>query len=83
VIEFVASGFRKDRIWVRRVRAERRMYDVMIAIDRLPKPVASMGDGCITAGDDANGNEAVMSPLSTAGIVALEAVALVISECLR
>jgi len=70
VIEFMASDFHKDRIWMRRVRAEKRMYDVMIAIDNS----ASMGDGCIKAGDDANGNEAV-----TAGVVALDAVALVMS----
>ena len=55
---------------MRRVRAEKRMYDVMIAIDNS----ASMRDGCIKTGDDANGNEAV-----TAGVVALDAVALVIS----
>jgi midasin len=33
VIEFVASDFRRDRIWLRRVRPEKRSYDVLIAID--------------------------------------------------
>lgn len=42
VIEFVASDFRKDKIWMRRVRAERRAYDVMVAID----DSASMSEGC-------------------------------------
>lgn len=41
VIEFVASDFRKDRIWMRRVRAEKRAYDVMMAID----DSASMAEG--------------------------------------
>jgi len=33
VIEFYASEFRKDRIWLRRVQPDRRSYDVLIAID--------------------------------------------------
>ncbi|GJD10717.1 Midasin [Galdieria sulphuraria] len=33
VIEFYASDFRKDRIWLRRVQPDRRSYDVLIAID--------------------------------------------------
>lgn len=33
VIEFVASDFRKDRIWLRRVRPDKRSYDVILAID--------------------------------------------------
>ncbi|CDF38039.1 AAA ATPase containing von Willebrand factor type A (vWA) domain and P-loop containing nucleoside triphosphate region [Chondrus crispus] len=33
VIEFVASDFRKDRIWLRRVRPDKRSYDVLLAID--------------------------------------------------
>lgn len=33
VIEFVASDFRKDRIWLRRVRPNKRSYDVLLAID--------------------------------------------------
>jgi midasin (ATPase involved in ribosome maturation) len=33
VIEFVASDFHRDRIWLRRVRPEKRSYDVLIAID--------------------------------------------------
>lgn len=33
VIEYVASDFRKDRIWLRRTKADKRSYDVMIAID--------------------------------------------------
>lgn len=33
VIEYVASDFRKDRIWLRRTKADKRSYDVMVAID--------------------------------------------------
>lgn len=33
VIEFVASDYRKDRIWLRRVRPDKRSYDVLLAID--------------------------------------------------
>lgn len=33
VIEFVASDFRKDRIWLRRVKPDKRSYDVLLAID--------------------------------------------------
>lgn len=33
VIDFVASDFRRDRIWLRRVRPTKRSYDVLIAID--------------------------------------------------
>ncbi|KAA8497714.1 Midasin [Porphyridium purpureum] len=33
VIEFIASDFRRDRIWMRRVQPDKRSYDVMIAID--------------------------------------------------
>lgn len=33
VIEFVASDFRRDRIWLRRVRPDKRSYDVLLAID--------------------------------------------------
>lgn len=33
VIEFVASDFRKDRIWLRRVKPDKRAYNVLIAID--------------------------------------------------
>jgi hypothetical protein len=33
VVDFVASDFRRDRIWLRRVRPEKRSYDVLIAID--------------------------------------------------
>eukprot|EP00166_Cyanidium_caldarium_P000686 ctg_1262.g591 len=40
VIEYFASDFRKDRIWLRRVRPDRRAYDVLIAVD----DSASMAD---------------------------------------
>lgn len=33
VIEFVASDFRRDRIWLRRIRPDKRSYDVLVAID--------------------------------------------------
>lgn len=33
VIEYVASDFQKDRIWLRRVKPDKRSYDVLIAID--------------------------------------------------
>lgn len=33
VIEYVASDFQKDRIWLRRTKADKRSYDVMVAID--------------------------------------------------
>lgn len=33
VIEYVASDFRRDRIWLRRVKPDKRTYDVLIAID--------------------------------------------------
>lgn len=33
VIDFVASDFRRDRIWLRRVRPAKRSYDVLVAID--------------------------------------------------
>lgn len=33
IIEYVASDFRKDRVWLRRTKADKRSYDVMIAID--------------------------------------------------
>ncbi|CAN8073835.1 unnamed protein product [Agarophyton chilense] len=33
VIEYVASDFRKDRIWLRRVKPDKRSYDILVAID--------------------------------------------------
>lgn len=33
VIEFVASDYRKDKIWLRRVKPDKRSYDVLLAID--------------------------------------------------
>eukprot|EP00871_Galdieria_phlegrea_P001661 jgi/Galph1/2496/GphlegSOOS_G1160.1 len=33
VIEFYASDFKKDHIWLRRVQPDRRQYDILIAID--------------------------------------------------
>ena len=33
VVEYVASGFRKDQIWLRRQRAEKRSYDILLAVD--------------------------------------------------
>ncbi|KAI0564898.1 AAA ATPase [Gracilaria domingensis] len=33
VIEYVASDFRRDRIWLRRVKPDKRSYDVLIAVD--------------------------------------------------
>ena len=45
VIEYFASDFRKDRIWLRRVRPDRRAYDVLIAVD----DSASMADAGVGA----------------------------------
>lgn len=33
LVDYVASDFRRDRIWLRRLRPERRNYDIMLAID--------------------------------------------------
>ena len=33
VISYVASGFRKDKIWLRRTKPAKREYQVMIMID--------------------------------------------------
>lgn len=33
IIPFIASGFRKDKIWMRRVQPDQRNYQVMLAID--------------------------------------------------
>nr|XP_039270627.1 midasin-like [Styela clava] len=33
IIPYVASGFRKDKIWLRRTKANRRMYQIMLAVD--------------------------------------------------
>ena len=41
VVAYVASGFRQDRIWLRRTRPAKRAYQVLLAID----DSRSMGDG--------------------------------------
>ena len=33
VVPYVASGFRRDRIWMRRTRPDRRAYQVVLAVD--------------------------------------------------
>ena len=33
VIPYIASGFRKDKIWLRRTKPAKRQYQVMICID--------------------------------------------------
>eukprot|EP01083_Nonionella_stella_P178864 633238_1 len=33
VIPYIASGFRKDKIWLRRTKPSKRLYQVMLAID--------------------------------------------------
>ncbi len=33
LIPFIASGYRKDAIWLRRTRKDKRDYNVMIALD--------------------------------------------------
>lgn len=33
VIEYIASDFRKDKFWLRRVEPSKRQYQVMIAVD--------------------------------------------------
>jgi midasin len=33
IIPFIASGFRKDKIWMRRVQPDQRNYQVLLAID--------------------------------------------------
>lgn len=33
VIPYIASGFRKDRIWMRRTRPDKRKYQVVLAVD--------------------------------------------------
>lgn len=33
VVGYIASGFRKDKIWLRRTKPNKRSYQIMIAID--------------------------------------------------
>lgn len=33
LIPYIASDYRKDRIWMRRTRRERRNYEICIAVD--------------------------------------------------
>ncbi|EMS12723.1 midasin, putative [Entamoeba histolytica HM-3:IMSS] len=33
VIPYIASGFKKDKIWLRRTRAQKRDYQILVAID--------------------------------------------------
>ena len=33
VIQYIASQFRKDKIWLRRTKADKRQYQVVLAID--------------------------------------------------
>ena len=33
MIPYIASGFRKDKIWLRRTKPSKRQYQVMVAID--------------------------------------------------
>eukprot|EP00188_Purpureofilum_apyrenoidigerum_P001352 Plantae.Rhodophyta-Purpureofilum_apyrenoidigerum.ctg17320.p1 GENE.Plantae.Rhodophyta-Purpureofilum_apyrenoidigerum.ctg17320~~Plantae.Rhodophyta-Purpureofilum_apyrenoidigerum.ctg17320.p1 ORF type:complete len:812 (+),score=225.60 Plantae.Rhodophyta-Purpureofilum_apyrenoidigerum.ctg17320:310-2745(+) len=60
VIEFVASDFRRDRIWLRRTKADKRSYDVLLCIDD--------SESMIESG---------------AGLLALEALALISSALYR
>ncbi len=46
VIDFVASDFRRDRIWLRRVRPTKRSYDVLVAIDN-SKSMTECGAGAV------------------------------------
>ena len=44
VIEYIATEYRKDKIWLRRIKPNKRDYQVMLAIDNS----SSMGDNhCI------------------------------------
>lgn len=40
VIDYVASGFRKDRIWMKRTKPNKRQYQILLAVD----DSASMSD---------------------------------------
>lgn len=33
VIPYIASGFKKDKIWLRRTQPDRRNYQIIVAID--------------------------------------------------
>jgi len=44
IIPFIASGFRKDKIWMRRVQPDQRNYQVMLAIDNSESMKGSVGN---------------------------------------
>ena len=33
VIPYIASGFRKDKIWLRRTKPSKRQYQILLAVD--------------------------------------------------
>lgn len=33
IVPYIASGFRNDRIWLRRVKPSRRDYEILISVD--------------------------------------------------
>lgn len=33
VVDYVASGFRKDKIWLRRTQPNKREYQILLAVD--------------------------------------------------
>lgn len=42
VVDYVASGFRKDKIWLRRTQPNKRDYQILLAMD----DSLSMSDSC-------------------------------------
>ena len=44
IIPFIASGFRKDKIWMRRVQPDQRNYQVMLAIDNSASMAGKTGE---------------------------------------
>jgi len=47
VISYIASGFRKDRIWMRRTKPAQRNYQVLLAVDD-SESMADLGAGPLT-----------------------------------
>ena len=49
VIGYIASGYRKDKIWLRRTKPGKRDYRVLLAVDNSESMKAGAGDMALTA----------------------------------
>jgi midasin len=87
IIPYIASSYRKDKIWLRRKKPSKREYQIMIAIDdslsmqnktnTAATASKSSSSSSSSSSDGSNGGSNGAGTSATAGSVALEALSLI------